>query len=146
VPASTVQSWLLSIADFTSESHNARLVYSHPLGATIYIPALQAWMKHAKELARQGGFRWYTMGAMADFLNQRSAVQWTLVSHPGEKQLLEASHPKGLEHQAWMFSKTQYRQPRATHGAATIRSADNWWIVTADNCKQLTIELDEQQL
>ncbi|HEV3316917.1 MAG TPA: hypothetical protein VG488_08120 [Candidatus Angelobacter sp.] len=145
VPEATVQSWLLSIADFTAESHNARLVYSHPLGATIYIPALQAWMKHTKELSSQGKFRWYTMGSLADFMNKRVGVQWTL-TRSGEKELLEASHSKGLEHQAWMFPKTQYRQLRATHGAATIRSADNWWIVTAGNCKQLTIELDEQRL
>ena len=145
LPESTVRSWLLSIADFTAESHNARLVYSHPLGATIYIPALQAWMKHTKELAIQGKFRWYTMTSMADFLNQRMGVQWTL-SRSGEKELLEASHPKGLEHQSWIFPKTQYRQLRATHGVATIRNADNWWIVTAGNCKQLTIELDEQRL
>lgn len=145
VPESTVQSWLLGITDFTAESHNARLVYSHPLGATIYIPALQAWMKHTKELAAQGKFRWYTMTGIADFLNKRTGVQWTL-SRSGEKKLLQATRPKGLEHQAWIFPKTQYRQPHATHGAATIRSADNWWIVTAGNCKQLTIELDEQRL
>ena len=145
VPEATVQSWLLGIADYTSESHNARLVYSHPLGATIYIPALQAWMKHTKELVGQGKFRWYTMTGMAEFLNRRTGVQWTL-SRAGEKQLLEASHPNGLEHQAWMFSKTQYRQLRATHGTATIRSADNWWIVTAGNCKQLTVEMDEQRI
>jgi peptidoglycan/xylan/chitin deacetylase (PgdA/CDA1 family) len=142
VPESTVQSWLLSITDYTAGSHVARLVYSHPLGATIYIPALQTWMRHAKELAHQGDFRWYTMGGIADFLNKRSGVQWTLVSRPGEKQILEASHPKSLEHQAWMFPASRYRHLRATHGTATIRSADNWWIVTAGNCKQLTIELD----
>ena len=47
IPEATVQAWLLSITDFTSENHVIRLVYSHPLGATIYVPALQAWMRRA---------------------------------------------------------------------------------------------------
>ena len=82
------------------------------------------------------------MSGMAEFLNKRSGVQWSLVRRPVQKQLLEASHPKSLEHQAWMFPMSQYRHLHATHGNATVRSANNWWIVTAGNCKQLTIELD----
>src|SRR5436305_2251244 len=142
IPEATVQAWLLSITDFTADSHVVRLVYSHPLGATIYVPALQSWMRRAKELTQQGGFRWYTMSGMAEFLNKRSGVQWSLVRRPDQKQLLEASHPKSLEHQAWMFPMSQYRHLHATHGNASIRNAGNWWIVTAGNCNQLTIELD----
>jgi hypothetical protein len=142
IPEATVQGWLLSIADFTAENHVVRLVYSHPLGATIYIPALQAWMRRTKELTQQQAFRWYTMSAMAEFLNKRSGVQWSLVRRADQKQLLEASHPKNLEHQAWMFPMSQYRHLHTTHGNATIRSTDKWWIVTAGNCQQLTIELD----
>jgi hypothetical protein len=142
VPEPTVQSWLLSIADFSANSHLARLVYSHPFGATKYLQALHAWMEHTKELSDTGKFRWYTMTAIADFLNKRLAVQWT-ISRSGTRELLEANHPKSLDHQAWMFPKAQYHQLRATQGVATIRSADNWWIVTAGDCKNLTVQLDE---
>jgi hypothetical protein len=56
--------------------------------------------------------------------------------------VLEASHAKSLEHQAWMFPISQYRHLHATHGNASIRNVDKWWIVTAGDCKQLTVELE----
>jgi hypothetical protein len=142
IPEATVQSWLLGITDFTAMEHVVRLVYSHPLGATIYIPALVSWMRHTKQLTQQGTFRWYTMSSMADFLNKRSAVQWSLLRRDGQKEVLEASHAKSLEHQAWMFPISQYRHLHATHGNASIRNVDKWWIVTAGDCKQLTVELE----
>ena len=32
-------------------------------------------------LQAEGRFRWYTMTELAGFLNQRDAVQWTLLAH-----------------------------------------------------------------
>src|SRR5205807_10280919 len=142
IPESTVEAWLLSITDFTARNRVVRLVYSHPLGATIYDPALQAWMRHAKELAQQGEFRWYTMSGMAEFLSRRSRVQWSLVRRANQKQLLEVSDAKGLEHQGWMVPKSHYSHLRVVHGNATIRSADDWWIVTAGDCKELRVEME----
>ena len=142
IPEATVKAWLLSIADFTARNHVVRLVYSHPLGATIYDPALQAWMRHTKELAQQGAFRWYTMSGMADFLNKRSRVQWSLERRSNQKQLLEANDAKGLEHEGWMIPKSKYSHLRVVRGNATIRSEDDWWVVSAGNCRELEVEMD----
>ena len=101
------------------------------------------WLRHAKELTQQGEFRWYTMRGMADFLSKRSRVQWSLVRRANQKQLLEVSDAKGLEHQGWMVPKSHYNHLRVVHGNATIRSADDWWIVTAGDCKELRVELEQ---
>ncbi len=146
VPLATVRAWLLSITDFTAQDHVVRLVYSHPLGAAIYDPALQAWMQRAKQLTQQGAFRWYTMSGMADFLSKRARVQWSLVRRSNQKQVLEANDAKGLEHQGWMVPRSQYSHVRVVHGNATIRSAGEWWMVTAGNCRELAVELEPSAL
>jgi len=141
VPEPLIQAWLLGISDYTADDHVARLVYSHPLGATRYVRALQNWMAHTQELISEKRFHWYTMEGLADFLNMRRNVTWTLAS-AGNKLMLQASHPKTLEHQTWMLPKSQYRNLHIVQGTATIQDKDNLWLVTAKDCKHLAVELD----
>lgn len=141
VPQPLVQSWLIGVTDYAARDHVARLVYSHPLGATRYVGALQSWMQHSHELASQGRFRWYTMTGLAEFLNSRNEVNWTL-GRVENKLMLQASHPKTLEHQTWIFPKSQYRNLHVVQGNATIQNRDDLWLVTAKDCKHLAVELD----
>lgn len=145
VPQSTVQAWLFSIADFTAQTHVARLVYSHPLGATRYIGPLLAWMAHTQDLANEGQFRWYTMTGLANFLNTRRAVKWTLQATKKGKVSLEASHPKTLDHQTWILAKSRYANLRVTRGKAEIRASDDEWFITAGDCTTLEIKMVEQR-
>jgi hypothetical protein len=140
---SMVRQWLVEIADFASQAHAARLFYTHPFGATKYIQALSAWMDHTAGLAQQGRFRWYTMTALANFLNARKAVQWS-VKATGSAVILEASHAKSLNHQTWIFPKSAYGEPRTLQGRAEITDVDDAWLVTAEDCNHLRIKIEER--
>lgn len=145
ISQSTVQGWLLSIADFTAQAHVARLVYSHPLGATRYIQPLLALMAQTTSLANQGKFRWYTMTSLANFLNTRRAVHWTIKTD-NDNISLDASHPKTLDHQTWVFPKSHYSNLRVTRGKADIRAVDDEWFITAGDCARLQIKMEKQHL
>jgi len=123
----------------------ARLVYSHPLGAIQYIQPLLAWMAHTSDLASQRRFRWYTMTSLANFLNTRKAVRWTLKT-ANEKVSLEASHPRTLDHQTWVLPKSRYGNLRVTRGKADIRAVDDEWFITAGDCTRLQLKMEEQRV
>lgn len=144
VPESAVRNWLLNVADFTSTLHVVRLLYSHPMGATRYISALNSWFDRTHELASEQRFRWYTMSQIANFLNTRREVNWEIEKQNGHR-FMKASHPKSLEHQAWMFPDDQYNEPRVTEGTADIHDQDGYWIVAARDCKHLNLRLTERQ-
>jgi Polysaccharide deacetylase len=145
VPQKAVEDWLVAVADYSANDHVARLLYSHPFGATRYVSALQKWLQHTRELSAEKRFRWYTMTSLAEFLNTRKNVQWTL-GRSEKKFLLEASHPKSLVHQTWIFPDSQYRNLKVVQGSATIQQKDNLWLVTANDCKHLAVELDANVL
>ncbi|HET6845100.1 MAG TPA: polysaccharide deacetylase family protein [Candidatus Angelobacter sp.] len=139
VPLSTVQGWLMNIADFTAREHTARLFYSHPFGAVRYMPALQEWLRHTASLSQEKQFRWYTMSGLADFLNTRSQAHWSL-TRSGGTVLLQASHPKTLAHLTWMLPKSLYRKPAVVQGKAVVSTSGDLWIVTAGDCASLAVE------
>ncbi len=141
IPAATARDWLIAATDFAAREHVARLVYSHPVGAERFIGALQSWLDRADDLQRQGMFRWYTMSGLAEFLNRRKSVHWTVVKRDSTTLALHASDPKTLVDEAWVFPQEHYRDVRVTEGVATVRSEDGMIFVTAGNCRQLTIEV-----
>jgi hypothetical protein len=144
VSQSEVRHWLMNVADFTSRLHLIRLVYSHPIGATHYLDALQEWCRHARDLQADRRFRWYTMSQVANFLNARQEVTWEMENH-GAASVLSAKHPRTLEHQTWMLSDTNYDKPQILTGSADVRDQDGYWIVAANDCKHLKIKLAERQ-
>jgi len=144
IPAALVQAWLLAITDFTANNRVVRLAYSHPFGATVYLQALQAWLQHTQELKQENRFRWYTMVEIAKFMNARKNLHWSIVpeeNKPGN-EILRASHPTTLNHQTWILPEANYSKIRVTGGSATVRKADGHWLVTAQDCKHLTLELE----
>jgi hypothetical protein len=84
------------------------------------------------------------MSQIANFLNSREEVDWEFEDQDGHL-LMKASHPKNLEHQAWMFPDDRYNEPRVTEGAADIHDQDGYWIVAAQNCKQLKLRVTARQ-
>ena len=144
ISEAAIQNWLVNVADFTSREHVIRLVYSHPLGASRYIQTLQTWFAHAHQLAGEGRFRWYTMTQVANFLNDRQEVSWS-IQHRRDDSVLSASHPRTLEHQAWMFPDWKYMKPSVIKGAADIRDQDGYWIVAARDGTHLNVSVAERQ-
>src|SRR5205085_5598795 len=144
ISETAVQNWLVSVADFTSREHVVRLVYSHPLGAARYIETLRRWFDHTSDLAHGGRFRWYTMSQIANFLNERQEVTWS-IRHHGAISVLSAAHPRTLEHKAWMFPDDRYGEPRVIKGSADIHDQDGYWIVAAKDCRTLNLSIAERQ-
>lgn len=143
VPEPHVAKWLDELTSFVADGHVARLVYTHPLGAVHYLDALQQWMKLTKQLSEQRRFCWYTMGKLAEFLNQREKVQWTLRRDHLSTVVMDASHPQSLAEQTWMFPASRYTHFRVLHGKAEIRQMDGFWFVTAEEGRHLVVEAIE---
>jgi hypothetical protein len=144
ISEAAVKNWLVNVADFTSREHVVRLVYSHPLGATRYIETLQTWFQHTRDLAHEGRFHWYTMSQIANFLNDRQEVAWSIKLR-GSNSVLSASHPRTLDHNAWIFPDAKYGEPRVIKGSADIHDRDGYWIVAAKDCKTLNVSLTERR-
>jgi hypothetical protein len=141
VPVEAVRDWLFAVTNFTVRNHTARLVYTHPYGAEKFFGTLRAWLDNADGLAQEGKFRWYTMTQLAQFLNQRESVRWSLLRGTGDGVLLRATDPKTLAHQTWMFPQNLYQNARVVQGKADIRTEDNMIFIDAKDGRQLTVEI-----
>ena len=136
-----VENWLTGVADFVADDRSARLIYTHPLGATKYISALRDFLSHTDQLQGQHRFQWYTMSQLADFLNSRKKTQWALTEKNDTALLLTASSPDSLNHQTWILPKSEFSQPRLKSGRAQVSSDDEHWLIDAGDCKDLVVEI-----
>ena len=136
-----VESWLDAVTNFAATRELARLVYFHPPGILAYKAVVMNWFELTARLEAEGRFRWYTMSDLASFLNSRKQVEWNLSEKDGVVTL-EASHPQGLEHEAWRFAAAKFSKPKVVQGAAEIRSDGESWIVAAAKVTHLEIETD----
>jgi hypothetical protein len=125
-----VQVWLNGLTDYCAQQAVVRLVYFHPPGALRYPQAMRAWLAQAERLRRAGGFRWYTMTEIADFLNARAEVRWSMQREQGG-ELIAASHPHSLEHFTWRLPKSVYQRPAVVAGTATVGEDPGHWRVVA---------------
>ncbi len=137
----TVEKWLSDVSDFVAQDRSARLLYTHPMGATKYIGALRDFLGHTDQLASEHRFRWYTMSQLADFLNARKKVDWSLLNKGSDSILLKASSPETLDHQTWIFSKAQYDKPKVRHGKVQVSSDNQNWLLSAGDCNEVSVEL-----
>lgn len=142
IPDAEVLQWLDDLSNFCSEQRTVRLFYSHPPGVVPYLGLMQAWMKKTGKLSGEGKFRWYTMSQLADFLNQRKAVNWNITMTDSGRHRLTAQSPTSLVHMTWMVPATVYGQPRVLEGAALVqRQRQDWFIVAQDGTTKITVEL-----
>ncbi len=138
-----VEKWLNDVSDFVADDRSARLIYTHPLGANKYLGALRDFLNHTDRLASEHRFRWYTMSGLADFLNERKRIQWSLEDRGKNRVLLHAKNPATLNHATWIFSKQQFSEPKVRHGEANVNSDKDQWLVTAGDCKEISIEFTQ---
>ena len=136
-----VENWLTGVADFVADDRSARLIYTHPLGATKYISALRDFLNHTDQLQGQHRFQWYTMSQLADFLNNRKKTQWAMTEKNDTTLLFTASSPDTLNHQTWIFAKSEFKEPRLKSGRMQVSSDDENWLIDAGDCKDLVVEI-----
>ena len=134
-----VEQWLENATDFVSNHREVRLIYFHPPGIVRYHAVVDQWMEKTAELKAAGTFRWYTMPQIADFLNVRKTIKWT-VHDTGGSAIFEATDPLALAHQTWCLPKIPYSEPSVVSGNARVTSDGNAWFVTAVEGTRLTFK------
>lgn len=138
-PDTEIEHWLEAVTTFTVSHHSVRLLYFHPPGILQYRPIIRQWMGMTSGLRSAGQFRWYTMSALATFLNSRKQVDWKVSRHDGQLEI-KASHPTSLEHQTWFFPVNRFTEPRISEGNGKVTKNDDGWLVIAGATKTLEIE------
>jgi peptidoglycan/xylan/chitin deacetylase (PgdA/CDA1 family) len=136
-----IKNWLNGVAVFTSDNRTARLVYTHPLGATKYISAIRDFLHYTDQLSQEHRFRWYTMSQLADFLNARKETRWSVLQKDNGKVVLRASHPQTLNHYTWVFPGQHFEEPKVRSGEAQVKFESNEWTITAGDCRSLSVDL-----
>ena len=145
VDPQVVETWLDSVADFVADDRSARLIYTHPLGATKYIGALRQFLSHTDQLASVHRFHWYSMSQLAEFLNARKKVRWDVVQKDPNTLLLKASSPATLNHETWIFSKALFDRPRIDSGEVRVTSDNDRWLLDAGDSKEIAVEISRKK-
>ena len=135
-----VTPWLQSLARFAAAEREARLFYFHPTGVHLYPHALDAWVAEARALARADRYRWYTMGALSQFLDRREAARWR-VEPRGDGMRIEVASEQPLDGLTWILPATSWREPQLRLGEARVRRDGADWLVTAASGRELAIEV-----
>jgi len=134
-----IEHWFEAVTDFSVRHHAVRLLYFHPPGILPYESIIRQWLQKTDALRSEGKFRWYTMTEIANFLNARERVQWSVSSKNGELKI-SASHPDSLEHQAWSLPTDRFAQPLVVNGVAQVTKTENGWLIVAGNSRNLEVE------
>jgi len=137
-----IQNWLEAVTNFVADQQAARLVYFHPTGILQYRDLVRNWLRLTAQLKTDGRFRWYTMTALANFLNARKQVQWD-VSDQGDRIVIEAAHPQNLAHETWRLPANTYAEPKILRGSATIVKEGNAWRIVAGEGKDLRFQAEK---
>jgi hypothetical protein len=138
-PDAIVAQWLEGVTDFVVNHRQVRLIYFHPPGILRYHTVVDYWMGKTAQSEAAGVFRWYTMPQIADFLNVRKTVEWTL-RESGGSATLQATDPLTLDHETWRLPKNVLAEPRVISGNARVTSDNNAWFVVAGPGRWLTVE------
>ncbi len=108
------------MTNFTAQNRICRLIYCHPQGALDYYDSLSSLLLRATQYKQTGQFRWYTMTDMANFLNRREKITWSVSALPDGTRVYQASSPQSLADCTWIFPKANYAQPVIVGGKGTI--------------------------
>ncbi|WP_338414189.1 hypothetical protein [uncultured Sphaerotilus sp.] len=136
VPDTTSGQWLIDLQDFVINHRTNRMFYNHPPGARGHLPALQPMLARADLLQLFGQFRWYTMGQLAAFSQQRLATIWSATTASG-LTTFTASHPSSLKDQTWVLPRSKFGTPFVQSGNASVSADNNEWIIAANGGTQL---------
>ncbi len=134
-----IQQWLEALSSFVVDRQEVRLLYFHPPGILPYHEIVQNWLEKTAQLKAQGTFRWYTMAQVANFLNLRKHVEWTLTERNGLASL-KATDSKTLAHQTWSLPADTFDKPVVIQGMVTVSQDGGTWMVDAGEGNQLEIQ------
>jgi hypothetical protein len=134
-----VQQWLEALTGFVADRQEVRLLYFHPPGILPYHEIVDNWLKKTAQLKAQGSFRWYTMAQVANFLNLRKRVDWTLTERDGLASL-KATDSQTLAHQTWSLPADTFGRPVVIRGTATVLQTGDSWIVDAGEGNHLEVQ------
>jgi hypothetical protein len=134
-----IQQWLEALTGFVTDRQEVRLLYFHPPGILPYHEIVENWLKKTAQLKTQGSFRWYTMAQVANFLNSRKRVEWTLTER-GDIASLKANDSKTLAHQTWSLPADTFGRPVVIRGAVTVWQDGDAWIVDAGEGNKLEVQ------
>ena len=138
-PDRIVLQWLDAASDFVAGHRQVRLIYFHPPGILRYHAVVDRWMQKTAQLKAAGVFRWYTMPQIADFLNVRKTVEWS-VHESGQAATLDATDERTLDRETWRLPKKAFGRPHIVSGNARVASDPDSWFVIAGPGRRLTIE------
>lgn len=123
--------FLVGLTRFVAQQHVARLFYFHPPAAPYNQTSLDALMTESRRLAGQGGFRWYTMERLADFMNRRAQARWQPTPGKGSRGGFMASSGASMNQLAWVVARAGRTKITVRRGQATVREEGPDWIITA---------------
>ncbi len=129
--------WYNSLMDFAVFNRTSRLIYAHPPGAAGHPEVMHALMDRAAAYKDNGYFKWYTMTNLANFMNSRAQVSWSVMDDGFGLHSFKAKHPASLKGQTWMLPKRSYKQPYVVSGKAKIKQDAQNWIVRAKKGAEL---------
>jgi hypothetical protein len=134
-----IQQWLEALTGFVVDRQEVRLIYFHPPGILPYQEVVHNWLEKTAQLKAQGSFRWYTMAQVANFLNSRKRVEWTLTEHDGVASL-KATNSQSLAHQTWSLPADTFARPVVVRGTVTVLRNGDAWLVDAGEANQLEVQ------
>lgn len=138
---SEIERWLNAITEFTADHRSVRLVYFHPPGILQYHDLVDRWAEQTARLKAEGRFRWYTIAALANFLNLRKQVKWKM-SENGGLVTIEATHTHNLDHETWRLPAKKFAEPKIVLGTAKVVRSDDAWMIIAGDGKDLRFETE----
>jgi hypothetical protein len=139
-----IQQWLEALTGFVADRQEVRLLYFHPPGILPYHEIIENWLNKTAQLKSQGSFRWYTMAQVANFLNLRKHVEWTLTERGGLASL-KATDSQTLAHQTWSLPADTFDKPAVIRGTVTVWRRGDAWLVNAGEGNQLEVQARTSQ-
>ncbi len=145
-PETLISEFIRDLAQHVSAQGIVRLFYFHPASAPDYPQSLSVLQQTARALEQQGRFRWYSMQALADFLDRRLAVQWQIQAPAdGDMARLHAHSATSLQGMTWVLPKGKAQGLHLSVGQAEIVEDPDQWRVIAGDVQQITLHWQQRQ-
>lgn len=145
-PETLISEFIRDLAQHVSAQGIVRLFYFHPASAPDYPHSLSVLQQTARALEQQGRFRWYSMQALADFLDRRLAVQWQIQAPAdGDMARLHAHSATSLQGMTWVLPKGKAQGLHLSVGQAEIVEDPDQWRVIAGDVQQITLHWQQRQ-
>ena len=130
VPSADMLNWLNALSEFCAENRVVRLFYFHPIGVSMYKDIAGVWLRNVRSRQNAEALRMYTMSQMAEFLDRREAVTFSMQADAsGHGVRIELATEKDLAQQVLSLPKSRFKRPVLIHGLGAVdESKDNWMV------------------